>query len=64
MATISANHDPVDGKSVGKHDLVVRFLRGASRLNPPRPPSLPSWDLALVLRALLTASLSFFSQLS
>ncbi len=40
---------------MGKHDLVVRFLRGARRLNPPRPPSLPSWDLALVLRALQTA---------
>ncbi len=49
------HNDPVEGKSVGKHNLVVRFLRGARRLNPPRPPSLPSWDLALVLRALLTA---------
>ncbi len=54
MATISTHHDPVEGKSVGKHNLVVRFLRGARRLNPPRPPSLPSWDLALVLRALIT----------
>ncbi len=40
---------------MGKHDLVVRFLRGARRLNPPRPPFLLSWDLALVLRALQTA---------
>ncbi len=55
MAAISTHHDPVEGKSVGKHNLVVRFLRGARRLNPPRPPSLPSWDLALVLRALITA---------
>ncbi len=40
-------------KSVGKHDWVVRFLRGARRLNPPRPPPpIPSWDLSLVLRAL------------
>ncbi len=30
----------------------IRFLRGARRLNPPRPPSIPSWDLSLVLRAL------------
>ncbi len=58
VAAISAYHDPVEGKSVGKHNLVVRFLRGARRLNPPRPPSLPSWDLALVLRALITAVLS------
>ncbi len=55
VAAISAYHDPVEGKLVGKHNLVVRFLRGARRLNHPRPPSLPSWDLALVLRALLTA---------
>ncbi len=35
-----------------KHDWVIRFLRGVRRLNPPRPPSIPSWDLSLVLRAL------------
>ncbi len=52
VAAIAANHNPVEGKSVGKHDWVVRFLRGARRLNPPRPPSIPSWDLSLVLRAL------------
>ncbi len=52
VAAIAANHDPVEGKSVGKHDWVVRFLRGARRLNPPRPPSIPSWDLSLVLTAL------------
>ncbi len=46
---------PVEGRSVGKHDLVIRFLRGARRLNPLGPPSLPSWDLALVLRALQIA---------
>ncbi len=46
---------PVEGKSVGKHNLVVRFLRGARRLNPLMPPSLPSWYLASVLRGLQTA---------
>ncbi len=55
VAAISTLHDPIKGRSVGKHDLVVRFLRGARSLNPPRPPSLPSWDLALDLRALQTA---------
>ncbi|KAI2648193.1 ORF V: Enzymatic polyprotein [Labeo rohita] len=40
VAAISAHHDPIEGKSVGKHDLVIRFLRGARRLNPPRPPLL------------------------
>ncbi len=28
VAAISAHHDPIEGRSVGKHDLVVRFLRG------------------------------------
>ncbi len=47
VAAIAANHDPVEGKSLGKHDWVVRFLRGARRLNPPRPPSIPSWGPVL-----------------
>ncbi len=36
-------------RSLGKHDLIVRFLRGARRLNPSRPPLMPSWDLSIVL---------------
>ncbi|KAI2663425.1 Transposon Tf2-9 polyprotein [Labeo rohita] len=52
VAAILAFHATVDGHSVGKHDLVTRFLRGARRLRPPRPPTAPPWDLALVLEAL------------
>ncbi len=52
VATIATHHDAVDGKSVGKHDLVIRFLRGARRLNPLRPHLVPFWDLHLVLSAL------------
>ncbi len=53
VAAIAARHDAeVNGKSVGKHDLVVRFLRGARRLNPLRPHLVPSWDLPSVLTAL------------
>ncbi len=52
VAAIAAHHDAVDSKSVGKHDLVIRFLRGARRLNPPRPHLVPFWDLPLVLMAL------------
>ncbi|KAI2654617.1 GTPase HflX [Labeo rohita] len=52
VAAISANHDLVEGRSVGKHDLVIRFLRGARRLNLPRPNLIPFWDLAVVLQAL------------
>ncbi len=52
VAAIAAHHDAVDGKSLGKHDLVIRFLRGARRLNPPRPHLVPSWDLPSVLSTL------------
>ncbi len=56
VAAIAAHHDAVDSKSVGKHDLVIRFLRGARRLNPPRPHLVPSWDLPSVLSALRACS--------
>ncbi|KAI2652534.1 hypothetical protein H4Q32_005770 [Labeo rohita] len=52
VAAISANHDLVGGRSVGKHNLIIRFLREARRLNPPRPHLIPSWDLAVVLQGL------------
>lgn len=49
------SHDPVDGKSLGKHDLITRFLRGTMRLNLPCPQQVPSWDLAVVLSTLQRA---------
>ncbi|KAI2645877.1 Tyrosine recombinase slr0733 [Labeo rohita] len=52
VAAIVAYHDAVDGESTGKHQLVVRFLRGARRVNPPRPHLIPSWDLSVALRGL------------
>ncbi|KAI2646378.1 ORF V: Enzymatic polyprotein [Labeo rohita] len=52
VAAISANHDLVSGRLVGKHDLIIRFLRGARRLNPPRSNLIPSWDLAVILQGL------------
>lgn len=52
QATIMAYHAPIAGQSIGKHDLVVRFLRGSRRLNPPHPNTVPSWDLSILLRAL------------
>ncbi len=39
-------------QSVGRNNLVVRFLKGSRRLNPPRPVTIPTWDLPTVLRAL------------
>ncbi len=52
VAAIAAHHDAVDGRSLGKHDLIVRFLKWARRMNPSRPPLVPSWDLSIVLAGL------------
>ncbi|KAL0189928.1 hypothetical protein M9458_017027, partial [Cirrhinus mrigala] len=49
VAAIAVHHDAVDGRSLGKHHLITRFLRGARRLKPPRPRLFPSWDLSVVL---------------
>ncbi len=52
VAAIAAHHNAVDGRPLGKHDLIVRFLKGARRMNPSRPPLVPSWDLSVVLAGL------------
>ncbi len=52
VAAIAAFHAPIVGQSVGRDNSVVRFLKGAMRLNPPRPLTVPTWDLPTVLRAL------------
>nr|XP_055023529.1 uncharacterized protein LOC129413761 [Misgurnus anguillicaudatus] len=52
VAAIAAFHAEIGGRSVGKHELITKFLQGARRLRHSRPPTVPSWDLALVLKAL------------
>ncbi len=52
VAAIAAFHAPIAGQSVGRDNSVVCFLKGAKRLNPPRPLTVPTWDLPTVLRAL------------
>ncbi len=52
VAAIAAFHAPIAGQSVGRDNSVFRFLKGARRLNPPRPLTVPTWDLPTVLRAL------------
>ncbi len=46
VAAIAAHHDAADGW------FIVRFLKGARRMNPSRPPLVPSWDLSIVLAGL------------
>ncbi len=55
VAAIAASHTPIAGQSVDRNNLVqkpVRFLKGSTRLNLPRPFTIPTWDLPTVLRAL------------
>ncbi len=42
VAAIAAFHAPIAGQSVGRDNSVVRFLKGARRLNPPRPLTVPT----------------------
>ncbi|CAM4659841.1 unnamed protein product [Leuciscus chuanchicus] len=52
VAAIAVFSSTTLGQSIGRNDLVIRFLRGAKRLNPPRPPTVPIWDLSTVLEAM------------
>ncbi|KAI2650071.1 Transposon Ty3-G Gag-Pol polyprotein [Labeo rohita] len=52
VAAIAASHTPIAGQSIGRNNLVVRFLKGSRRMNPSRPHTIPTWDLSTVLRAL------------
>ena len=52
VAAISSRHVLVDGRTVGSHPLVSRYLKGVLRLRPPHATRVPSWDLPIVLEAL------------
>ncbi|XP_049341328.1 uncharacterized protein LOC125805033 [Astyanax mexicanus] len=55
LAAIASCHVGFEGKTVGQHPLVCRFMKGARRLLPVSKPLSPSWDLSLVLEALSAA---------
>ncbi|XP_039524680.1 uncharacterized protein LOC120477243 [Pimephales promelas] len=55
VAAIAAFHAPLGDGSLGRHQLIVRFLRGAWRMRPAARTRVPSWDLAVVLEGLAEA---------
>ncbi|MGL5643882.1 MAG: hypothetical protein ACRCW3_03885, partial [Metamycoplasmataceae bacterium] len=55
VAAIGAFHTPIEAGSLGKHQLVVQFLRGARRMRPAAHSRVPTWDLAVVLEGLSAA---------
>lgn len=52
LAAISACHLGFDGKSVGVHPLMKRFMRGVNRATLTSTTLFPDWDLTVVLGAL------------
>lgn len=54
VAAVFAHHDAVAGSTVGRHNLIIHFLRGARQINPHRSTFMPSWDLALILTSMRT----------
>lgn len=56
-AAMSVSYALLEGLSVGKYQLVIRFLRGTRRLKPMSSTRVPTWDLSVVLEGLFRASL-------
>ena len=54
-SAISAFHDQVDGKNLGEHPLISKFMAGVDNLRPPKPKialSSEIWDVDVVLNHL------------
>ncbi len=54
VAAITARRE-LDETTLGRHRMVSAFMRGVRRLRPVCPTAVPSWDLSVVLEALVTA---------
>ena len=52
LSAISACHLGFDGKTVGAHPLMIRFMKGVHRAKLTSSPLFPDWDLSVVLGAL------------
>lgn len=39
----------INGRPVGEHLLIVKFIKGAFNINPPTKSLIPAWDLDIVL---------------
>ena len=48
-SAISSTHLPIEGIPVGQHPLVIRLLKGAFNLRPPKPRYSQTWDVSLML---------------
>ena len=48
-SAIYSTHLPIEGIPVGQHPLVIRLLKGAFNLRPPKPQCSQTWDVSLML---------------
>lgn len=46
---LSVTLDPINGRPIGQHPLVVRLMNGCYNLNPPTPRYSYTWDVGMVL---------------
>ncbi|XP_045022886.1 uncharacterized protein LOC123466808 [Daphnia magna] len=53
-STLSMTLEPIEGKNVGEHPLVLRLLKGCYNLNPPVPRYNKLWDPDIVLNHFAT----------
>ena len=44
-SAISSNHETVDGFVIGKHPMMVKFMKGVFSLRPPEPKYFVTWDV-------------------
>lgn len=53
-STLSMTFEPIEGKNVGEHPLVLRLLKGCYNLKPPVPRYNKLWDPDIVLNHFAT----------
>lgn len=51
-SAISKFHNQVEGRPIGQHPDICRFMRGAFLKNPPSRELVPAWDVRIVLKFL------------
>lgn len=55
VAAVAEFHAPLDGSSLGRHNLITHFLCGTLRMRPTAQVRIPTWDRTVVLERLSLA---------
>lgn len=49
---LSSTLDPIEGLQIGKHPLILKFMKGIYNSNPPKPRYEYTWDVSIVVNNL------------